>query len=121
VKWVIGCVQIITIKSSKMEKSQQHSPQQRLKIMLAELGISKAEFARKTGISPQVLQKIQTGKNGISNKVAGSITATYPQYPLTWLLSGYKQAANGVDLSQILQKLAEIEAKVDILLTGKPL
>ena len=62
----------------------------RLSQVVEESGLTLHSFAMAIGLlRSETLYQIRRGQIGISNKVADSIIAAYPQYNKAWLLTGF--------------------------------
>lgn len=91
--------------------------------VLTELDVKAPTLAKKIGLKYQRLQDIQSGRvQKISAQVANAINAKYPQYPLSYLLTGEKDAIvgnevkgnnnvigshNGTEQTQLINKLVD--------------
>lgn len=62
---------------------------QRLEKVIKILEISSfKDFAGRLGVNPQTFYDIKQGKHGISKKLAELINKNYPDFPVSWLLTG---------------------------------
>ena len=60
----------------------------RVKELFSYLKTNKATLSKEIGTSPTVFRNIETGRNGISAKIAKSITDIYPEISFDWLVDG---------------------------------
>lgn len=68
--------------------------------VLTELDIKAPTLAKKIGLKYQRLQDIQSGRvQKISAQVANAINAKYPQYSLSYLLTGERESIVGNEVN----------------------
>lgn len=60
----------------------------RIKILIQHLGITTAEFCRKTGLSRQTVDKFKAGIHGPRVESLDRIIKIYPELRLNWLVTG---------------------------------
>ena len=71
-----------------MSKNINDEVSKRIKIFIQHLGITTAEFCRKTGLSRQTVDKFKAGIHGPSVESLDKIIKSYPELRLNWLVSG---------------------------------
>ena len=71
-----------------MSKNINDEVAKRIKIFIQHLGITTAEFCRKTGLSRQTVDKFKAGIHGPSVESLDKIIKSYPELRLNWLVSG---------------------------------
>lgn len=96
---------------------------EKIESILAELGIKAPTFASNIGVKYQRILDIQNGKTKkISGDVANAIKLKYPQFDITWLLTGegemlkpktepYQSTDGSITLSADVWKLINIQAE----------
>lgn len=76
------------------------SAKEKIEIILNDLRIKAPTFAKKINVPYSRIYDIQRGKtNEISGEVANAIAQSYPQYNISWLLSGEGDMVKSKDAS----------------------
>ena len=85
----------------------------RIKKFIAHLGITTAEFCRKTGLSRQTVDKFKAGIHGPRVESLNKIIKCYPELRLNWLVSGEGMMVQIIpdDEEHYLIKVYEMEVK----------
>ena len=85
----------------------------RIKKFIAHLGITTAEFCRKTGLSRQTVDKFKAGIHGPRVESLNKIIKCYPELRLNWLVSGEGMMVQRIpdDEEHYLIKVYEMEVK----------
>ena len=85
----------------------------RIKKFIAHLGITTAEFCRKTGLSRQTVDKFKAGIHGPRVESLHKIIKCYPELRLNWMVSGEGMMVQIIpdDEEHYLIKVYEMEVK----------
>ena len=96
-----------------MSKNINDEVAKRIKIFIQHLGITTAEFCRKTGLSRQTVDKFKAGIHGPSVESLDKIIKSYPELRLNWLVSGEGMMVERItdDEEDFLIKMYEMEVK----------
>jgi transcriptional regulator with XRE-family HTH domain len=96
-----------------MSKNINDEVAKRIKIFIQHLGITTAEFCRKTGLSRQTVDKFKAGIHGPSVESLDKIIKSYPELRLNWLVSGEGMMVQSIpdDEENFLIRMYEMEVK----------
>ena len=96
-----------------MSKNINDEVAKRIKIFIQHLGITTAEFCRKTGLSRQTVDKFKAGIHGPRVGSLDKIIKSYPELRLNWLVSGEGMMVERItdDEEAYLTKMYEMEVK----------
>lgn len=78
---------------------------QRIKAVIDLLKITHNKFAKSLGFNNTRIFNITSGRNGISQEVAGKIVEVYPIFNYKWLLTGIGDMLNDVNVTDNSNKL----------------
>lgn len=61
---------------------------QRVEVLRLDVGLNKAELARRLGLDPRNINRILTGGNGVSMDFAIALLHEFPDLSAEWLMRG---------------------------------
>ena len=61
---------------------------ERIRLLIEQLGLTQAEFAERVKIQPSTLSNALRGRNEVSNSIIIKIHEAYPEVSINWLMFG---------------------------------